>query len=350
VSAASTEPTSYTGRVVVAVAIFALAFLLWHLLHVVIIGFGAVLVASALYTLATPLRERVGLPPRLALIATVLLLVAVIGGGATLLGEQIAGQIGALRDELPRALDALMGWLGRNPIGRTFLELWNNAKETGVELTRVAGLATMTLSAVGSALLIVFAGIYLAADPQLYRRGALHLLPQSQRARVDDALRAAAAALSRWLLGQAVSMAAIGTLTTIGLWVIGMPLALTLGIITGALAFVPFFGATVAGVLVVLLAFTQGPQMAFAATVLFIGVQQAEEFLVLPFVQRWAVRLPPVLGLMSVLIFSLLFGPLGALFATPLMVVALVLIQKLYVKGVVENGSAPRPAQSSVAR
>ena len=91
-----------------------------------------------------------------------------------------------------------------------------------------------------------------------------------------------------------------------------MPLALTLGVITGVLAFVPFFGAIAAGVLVVLLAFTQGPEQALWATLLFVGIQQVEELLTQPFVQRWAVRLPPALGLMSVLIFSLLFGPLGA--------------------------------------
>ena len=136
----------------------------------------------------------------------------------------------------------------------------------------------------------------------------------------------------------------IGVLTTIGLFLIGMPLALTLGIITGLLAFVPFFGAVTAGVLMVLLAFTQGPQMALYAAVPFVGIQQAEEFLVLPFVQRWAVRLPSALGLVAVLIFSLLFGPLGALFATPLMVVAMIMVQKLYVKGVIENGV---PAQRS---
>jgi predicted PurR-regulated permease PerM len=270
--------------------------------------------------------------------------------GSWVAGDRIAGQLTALRDTLPRALDALMAWLQSNAIGNVLLEVWDNAKTDGSALTRVAGIATMTLGAIGSALLIVFAGIYLAADPGLYRRGVAHLLPEAQRKRVDDALQAAGQALSHWLLGQGVSMLAIGLLTWLGLTLLGMPLALTLGLITGALAFVPFFGAVTAGVLVVLLGFTQGPQMALYAALLFVAIQQAEEFLILPFVQRWAVRLPPVLGLVSVLIFSVLFGPLGALFATPLMVVVMVLVRKLYVKGVTESSVAAVPAVPTVQR
>lgn len=336
-----TAPRSYTGRVVAAVAILAVAWIAWQLLHVVIIAFGAVLVASVLHGLAAPLRHRFGLPQRVALALTLLALLVLGALAALLLGERVASQIEALREAIPQALGQAMRWLQGNPIGRTLLEVWDNAKEDGMAFAQVARLATMTLGALGSALLIVVTGIYLAADTGLYRRGVLRLLPEAQRPRVEEALQAAGVGLQRWLKGQAVSMLAIGTLTAGGLLLLGMPMALTLGAITGLLAFVPFFGAVTAGALVVLLAFTQGPQMALSAALLFIAIQQAEELLILPFVQRWAVRLPPALGLLSVLIFSLLFGPLGALFATPLMVVAMILVQKLYVHGVIENGTAP---------
>ena len=339
-------PRSYVTRVLVAVGIVALAWLAWQLLDVFIVVFGAVLVATALRTLSTPLGRRLHLPDRLALATVVLLLVGVTVLGVLTLGDIVGGQVGALREATPQAIDSVMRWVQSNPIGRTLLEVWDNAKIDSTAWSRVAGFATMTLSALGSALLIAIAGIYLAADPGLYRRGALHLVPQSQRARVDDALLAAGHGLSRWLLGQAVSMLVIGTLTTLGLWLLKMPLALTLGVITGVLAFVPFFGAVTAGVLVVLLAFTQGPDQALYAAVLFVGIQQVEEFIIQPFVHRWSVQLPPVLGLVSVLIFSLLFGPLGALFATPLMVVVMIMVQKLYVDAVVEEEPAPPPSRT----
>jgi predicted PurR-regulated permease PerM len=330
----------------VAVAIVALAWLAWRLLDVLIVVFGALVVAVALRTLAAPLHARLHMPPRLALAAVVLSLIAVFGIGAWLVGEPVGEQISALRQVLPRAFDNAVRWLERNPIGGTLLEVWDNAKSDGAAWSRVASLATMSIGAVGSALLIIAAGIYLAADPGLYRRGVLHLLPHAQRARADEALVAAGAGLSRWLLGQGVSMLVIGTMTAAGLWLLDVPLALTLGVIAGVLAFVPFFGAVASGVLIVLLAFTQAPDKALYALVLVLGVQQIEEFVIQPFVHRWSVRLPPALGLMSVLIFGLLFGPLGALFATPLMVVVMVLVQRLYVDAVVDEEPAPAPSRT----
>lgn len=116
-----------------------------------------------------------------------------------------------------------------------------------------------------------------------------------------------------------------------------MPLALSLGLIAGLFAFVPFFGPIASGILAVVLAFTQGPQQALYVGVLCFGIQQIESFVLMPLIQRRTVALPPALGLVSVVIFGLLFGVMGILFATPLMVVLMILVQKLYV----ENDGQP---------
>lgn len=210
----------------------------------------------------------------------------------------------------------------------------------------MAGIAGNTIGAVGGALLMIVTGLYLAANPGLYRRGLLLLLPQPQRTRVDAALAAAGNGLSRWLLGQAVAMVLVGMMTAAGLAAIGMPLALPLGIIAGILEFVPFFGAIAAGALIVLLAFTQGAaQAAYAALVCFF-VQHFEGYVIQPFVQRWAIALPPALGLISVIVFGVLFGALGALFAVPLMVVLMILVQQLWIDGAL----AATPPQHAAAR
>jgi predicted PurR-regulated permease PerM len=89
-------------------------------------------------------------------------------------------------------------------------------------------------------------------------------------------------------------------------------------------------GARVDGAL---LAFMQGPQQALYVAGLCIAIQQVEGNLLMPFVQRWAVNLPAVLGIIAAVIFGLLFGLPGVILATPLMVV---LIEKLYVEAVLE--------------
>ena len=132
-------------------------------------------------------------------------------------------------------------------------------------------------------------------------------------------------------------MAFVGTATAIGLAALGLPLAFSLGVISGVLAFVPFFGALASSVLAVLFAFTQGPQQALYVAILTIAIQQVEGHLLTPLVQRWAAQIPPVLSIMASVAFGLLFGIVGVLFATPLMVVVMTLIEKLYVERFLER-------------
>jgi len=113
--------------------------------------------------------------------------------------------------------------------------------------------------------------------------------------------------------------------------VLGMPLAAAMGFIAGLLEFVPFFGAIAWALLGTLLAFAQGPMQALHVAIFFLVVQQLEGNIVIPMVQRWAVHLPPVLTLLAVVVFGTLFGVEGVILGTPLMVVAVVLIRKLYV-------------------
>jgi predicted PurR-regulated permease PerM len=180
-------------------------------------------------------------------------------------------------------------------------------------------------------------GVYLAVDLDLYRRGLVRLFPRRHRAPVGDAVDEAGVALTRWMLGQVVLMVTVGAITAAGLALLGMPLALVLGLVAGLLEFVPFFGPVVSGLLAVLVAFPQGPQMALYVGLLVLGVQQLENHLLVPLVQRWAVEMPPVLSLGAVLVFGTLFGIPGVVFGTPLMVLAMVLVRRLYVEQALEG-------------
>jgi predicted PurR-regulated permease PerM len=234
-------------------------------------------------------------------------------------------------------LAALVAWARGHPVGLALLQLWDSANPADLPWARLADVATQTLGAVGSIGLMAVVGVYLAADPGLYRGGLVRLVPPAYRAAIDAALLASGHALSRWLLGQSISMLFVGFATAIGLALLGMPLALTIGVIAGVLAFIPFFGPMASGLLAVLLAFMQGPTQALYVAALCVVIQQIEGNLLMPFVQRWAVELPPVLGITAAVIFGLLFGLPGVILATPLMVVVMVLVQKLYVEGVLQE-------------
>ena len=120
-------------------------------------------------------------------------------------------------------------------------------------------------------------------------------------------------------------------------WWIMLVSALAVGLIAGLLAFIPFFGAIAGGLLAVLLAFMDGPSAALHVVLLCVAIQQVEGHVLMPLVQKWAVELPPVLGIAAAVVFGALFGIIGVLFATPMMVVFVTLVRKLYVEEFLER-------------
>ncbi len=323
---------AYTYRVLIAVGIAALAVLAWQLADVLMLVFGGVVLASALRALADPLPRLTGLSPRVSLALVVLLLVAGLVGAFWLTGEQLAVQLRQLTELLPGGADDVREWLERTPFGAWVVELSQRGLEVAQgSLSGLARFASTTFGAVANGVLITFLALYLAADPGLYRRGLVTLVPHSGRSRVAAALDATGEVLKRWLMGQLVAMMTVGAITGIGLWLLDVPLAMSLALIAGVLEFIPFIGPILSAVPALLVAFTQDGWTPLYVLLLYFFIQQVEGNVLMPVIQKWAVSLPPALGLLGVVIFGLLFGVLGVLFATPLMVVVMVFVQKLYV-------------------
>jgi predicted PurR-regulated permease PerM len=181
--------------------------------------------------------------------------------------------------------------------------------------------------------LLIVGGLYLAAQPDIYRGGFLLLFPDDgKRASAKETLDATGEALQLWLVGQLLTMAFLFVTTLAGLWAIGVPAAVALAVFAGLAQFVPIIGPIVASVPALLVALTESWQMVLWVLALYVGIQQVESNLVTPLVQRQTVHLPPALPLFAVVVFGLLFGLPGVLLATPLAVVAFVVIKKLWVR------------------
>ena len=89
-------------------------------------------------------------------------------------------------------------------------------------------------------LVVVVAGIFLASQPRFYATGAIKLVPPGKRDLALEAMKESERALRLWLRGQLIAMLVVGLLTGLGLWALGMPSALTLGLLAGLLEFIPF--------------------------------------------------------------------------------------------------------------
>lgn len=127
-------------------------------------------------------------------------------------------------------------------------------------------------------------------------------------------------------------MVAVGALTALGLWLIGLPAPLALGLLAGLLEFVPYVGPILAALPGVLIAASLGPETMLYALLVYVVVQQVESNAIVPLVARQVLSLPPALAIFSVVALGLVFGPLGLVFAAPLTVLLVVAIGKLYVR------------------
>jgi predicted PurR-regulated permease PerM len=325
---------AFLRRVLIVAAVGALALLLWSVVDVLLLVFGAVLVAVLLRALAEPVAHRTPLSDGWALVAVTFALLVAIGLSAALFGAEVRAQIAELADRLPQSWEGFQERLGGSELGERLVSRAEDAApDAGNLISRLAGMFTSFVGGLANFLLIAVGGLYLAAQPGLYRRGILLLFPAGRaRERVSDTLDASGAALRLWLLGQLVAMAFLFVLTGLGLWAIGVPAALALALLAGLAQFVPLIGPIAAAIPALLIALAEGWQLALWTLLLYVAIQQVESNLITPLVQRQAVSLPPAVTLFAVVAFGLVFGVLGVLFATPLAVVVMVAVQRLWVR------------------
>ena len=337
---------AFIERLVIAVIVVGIAFLLWNLRALFMLAFGAVLVAFILNLIALPIRERLGVPAPLALVAAVLIVLAVLGTAVWTFGAQIAGQAQALRELIPGAWQAMQARLEAWGLGSAVRDASASMTARGSVLSNIGNLAVTVGNGLVDTLLVIVGGIYLAAQPALYRTGLIKLVPKRGRALATDALDASGRALRLWLLGRLVSMGVVGLLTWLGLSLIGVPSALALGLLAALLEFVPFLGPLLSAVPAVLLAFADSPEKALWTILLFVAIQQFEGNLLEPLVQQRAVELPPALLLFALVAGGLVFGVAGVILAAPFTVVLFVMVKRLYVQEALDT-ETPLPGEKA---
>lgn len=164
----------------------------------------------------------------------------------------------------------------------------------------------------------------------LYGVGLLRLVPRSAQTRAAETFDAISVSLRNWLKGQALGMLFVGVATGVGLWLVGVPAAWAIGLVAGLAEFVPYLGVLIAGVPAVVLGFGQGTDTGLWTLGVLIGVQQLQGNLVMPLLQNKMVDLPPAVTIFGIIAAGILLGPLGVLMATPLTIVVLVLVRRLY--------------------
>jgi predicted PurR-regulated permease PerM len=317
--------------VAAGIAVLVLAAL--QLRELLVLVFGAVVIGVLIRALADVIERRTPLGGRGAFYAALLLIVLVIATFAWLFGAQVGAQVSQLSETIPEMWERIQDWLLTVPGGEALLtSVQNFSLDGGDSLASVPRVLGWLASAITDFLLVLFGAVFIASNPGLYRRGLATLFPRSRRALADEALGESAQAIKLWMVGQFISMAVVGTLTALGLWLAGVPAALALGLIMGFLEIIPFIGPFLGSVPILIMALSAGPDTALLALAVILVVQQAEGSLVTPLVQKKVISLPPAVTVFGVIAGGVLFGPPGLLFAAPLLVVVFVLVKRLYVE------------------
>ncbi|MBV9991292.1 MAG: AI-2E family transporter [Alphaproteobacteria bacterium] len=328
----------FARRVLVGAMIVAVLVAMWWISQVLVLGFGGVVVAVILRTMAEPVQRFLRLSDHIALLIVTLGLLGLSIAFFTVFGALAIDQFTALLEEIPTAVASGRKWLMSYTEGRWFLTLLDHSAPSGETLLQAIPLAGGFLGAMGEALLVLLVGIYLAADPNTYVRGVVRLFPPHRRIRVSHILNATSEALKRWFMGMAIDMLFVGVVTGTGLWLVGVPLPFALGVLTGVSVFVPYIGPTVALIPGLLLALSVSPSLALYAAIVYGVALTIEGNVTQPLLQRWAVSLSPVVNLLAIVAFGIIFGAWGAVLATPMAVALSVLIRMAYVEDMLEAG------------
>lgn len=331
---------------VVVLATLAAAYVLWLLVDLLLLLFACALVSLILLSFTNVIRRHASLPYGVALALVVAGLIASIGGAVWFFGATMQSEFAELGARLPAAWADLEARMRLSTVGLAILDRAQALAPSG---QMIVNAATSALAAVGGALsgliLVLVGGLYLAAQPTLYAVGLLRLIPTGARGSAAETLDAISVSLRNWLKGQALGMVFVGIGTGLGLWLVGVPAAWAIGLVAGLAEFVPYLGIFVAALPAVVLGFGQGTETGLWTLGVLIAVQLLQGNLVMPLLQNRMVDLPPAVTIFGIIAAGILFGLPGVLLATPLTIVVLVLVRRLYLEEdkqeVLASGDAP---------
>ncbi|HEY8124371.1 MAG TPA: AI-2E family transporter [Methylocystis sp.] len=308
----------------IAATTAAVVFVLWQLTDLLPAVFATILIALAWRGVAVRVSKLLGLSGGVSLALVALGSLVAIVVALMLFGGQLVRQYDEVALDIPAAIAMLERLVEEHPWGR-FVEKFVVHADFSKMTTPVAQQFGALLGSVGNGLaygiFTIIGAAYLAADPERYVAGALSLTPASRRTDMALFLERSGAVLRQWLFIQLYVVAMNALFAGAALWAFGVPAPLALATISGALAFVPYFGSIIAMIVGVLVALPHGLDNAALAALAIGSASFVEGYLITPYLQSRSLMVPPVVLLFCMLAFASLFGTMGVVLAVPATVV-----------------------------
>lgn len=357
---ASSQPLSlgdWTLRVFTALLLGTLFLALWALRDIFLMTFLAIIIAIVLQV---PVRrlERLGLKRGLSILITMLGTIAAIVLVLLLIVPALVSQVSALADDLPGFIDDARDRYDELRTDYDWLPAisWDEVTEGDIsdflveQASNVSRSIFPFLGGIGGVItnfvFLLFIAIFFISEPANYLEGLLTLMPRNYRPRALEIFEMLGDLLQRWFVGQLISMTISGVLITlVTRFVLGLPNAAALGVISGLMEFVPNFGSIVAVIPAVIIALAEDPVLVPFTILAYLITQQIQSNIVMPRIMSRQISIPAASILIAQIIGAALFGFLGVLLALPLAIVVMVLVREVYVFDVLN--ARPAKIQSS---
>jgi len=216
----------------------------------------------------------------------------------------------------------------------------NYTHNPGKLLGPVASIGASVAAGVAAIIVVLLTALYTAIHPEPLVGGMLRLFPIPRRQHAHNILLRLRTAYLAWLRGLFVGMVVLGTLTYVGLLLVGLNFAAFFAVFTAVAMIVPYFGALASSIPPILYALTISPQKAILVGIIYLLAHQVEGNLIQPLVVARTVKLHPAVVAIGVVAVQQLFGFIGLLVAVPIIATATILVDELWVKPL-EHRRAP---------
>lgn len=327
---------SWSWRLLVVLALVTAVLLVVARLEVLFVALFVALLLSALLAPAANALRRHRVPHILATAIVLLGAIVVIVASLYLVGRSVHEQSGAFMTAMTDGVEKIRIWLA-DTFGTTWEQLAERLRtmlgslggsEGGGLASSVFGAASTALDVVSGAGIALFATIFFVHDGAGIWRWATGLFPPKARGHVDEAGRLSWQALSAYARGTVIIAAIDAIGIGVGVALVGVPLAVPIGVLVFFASFIPIVGALLSGFVAVVIALaTVGLSGALIVLAIVIGVQQLEGHVLQPLIQGRMVALHPLAVVLAVAGGSIVAGLVGAVIAVPIVAVVNVIVR-----------------------
>lgn len=331
--------------VLIALAVTLLVMFVGRAIDTLLVIFAGILLGIIFRSARDFVHQTLGIGQKLSLALVIITFLSITIGLSYAFVPKIVNQADTFSKQIPETWEmtkkniSQFRW-GRelaqeNPDFADFFEDETDGTGEDYDMTKsILGYLSTTAAIIAALVLIFVIAVYIAAEPTLYTEGFIRLFPKDRRKRIVEIMDEISITIQWWLVGQMASMIILGTLATLGLWLLGVPYAWLLGAFTALMTFIPNLGPIIAAVPILLVSLTVGVDTAIYTAIFYTVLQGIEGYFITPMIHRSAIDVPPVLIITIQFLLYYLIGFLGVLLAMPLMGCLMVLVKRLYIEDI----------------